>query len=1029
MSLGQSVPPSLRFTEHDVLSGWLHRIVVLLVVCSGVAMAQSPALFYSDLPGGMCAGGRNNLGHIITVFGKNFGTAQDAGHYVTIAGAQASTYLLWQDDKIAFQPGCAVSDGDYTITVTTPTGTSNALPFHIYSGARIYFLDQANGNDANSGEFTAPFKTLTKCRSMASALPGNTCYLMPGTVQKVVDTQPGSFAAFLNMSVAKGLPAKYIGVIGYPTADPNLVPKIGCDYLGGDCPTSSVMGGRVYKESYAVVANLHVYFSKPYPGLQVGGPGFSSHHVRIANLEFTSQNTDYIMAVQTIEASFLQFNGLYIHDIYDRNDSKHVGGIYVGESAHDVDIGWTTEDFSCAYKASNPCHINKMIEFHATRQSFNMPAPTVSAGMVAAAGSSMGKLPAGTYDVQLTYRSRVYSPSHTVPSPTETTGSAVQKVTLDGVATNAIRVTAPAGYDHSPTWDDGVSMLCNPALAYRVYICRENGGACTPQYQGESLYSKFSSPGSSTAPVYVQTSALASGAATPAANTTDMSGCNIYNVAVHDSKFIAAPGYSFPIDDVGTDKGYIRFYNNEIINSGNNAALLGSEPLANMCFYVMDQDPDARDYAAGGDIEFYNNTFYNCGKPGGNSQGVFMFYWPDPTYPLKRIVLRNNIFVQPQSGQAWMSAGSTPNGANAQIVGSNNLCFGYAGSNCPATWNSEGGAVHADPLFTAAGTPTADPSGTGGVAYFGSNLTPRAGSPAIDAGNDTTAVVGHDRVAVLRPQNSIVDIGPYEYFAGVTADTIPPAVSISSPASGTVSGTITLTATCSDNVAVSTLQFTLDGADYGTAFTGAGTHSTAVDTTKLSNASHSIGAVCTDTSSNAAFASPVSVTVNNVSAPAPTPAPTASLTASNSTIALGSAVTLSWQTTNASTCSLNQGIGSVACGSSSISVTPAASGTVTYTLTATGAGGTITAATQVSVTAAPPTATLTVSPRRIRRGASATLSWSTANASSASISGIGTVGPSGSLAVSPAATTTYTLTATGPSGTATASATLKVSGK
>jgi hypothetical protein len=49
-----------------------------------------------------------------------------------------------------------------------------------------------------------------------------------------------------------------------------------------------------------------------------------------------------------------------------------------------------------------------------------------------------------------------------------------------------------------------------------------------------------------------------------------------------------------------------------------------------------------------------------------------------------------------------------------------------------------------------------------------------------------------------------------------TVDTTPPTVSISAPANGsTVSGTVTITATASDNVGVVGVQFKIDGVNFG----------------------------------------------------------------------------------------------------------------------------------------------------------------------------------------------------------------------
>jgi peptidoglycan-associated lipoprotein len=84
--------------------------------------------------------------------------------------------------------------------------------------------------------------------------------------------------------------------------------------------------------------------------------------------------------------------------------------------------------------------------------------------------------------------------------------------------------------------------------------------------------------------------------------------------------------------------------------------------------------------------------------------------------------------------------------------------------------------------------------------------------------------------------------------------------------------------------------------------------------------------------------------------PPPAAAPTASLSANPNTVEKGQAVTLSWETSNATDISI-EGIGAVQA-SGSQQVTPADS--TTYTLTAKGPGGTQQATARVTVTTPPP---------------------------------------------------------------------------
>ena len=81
-----------------------------------------------------------------------------------------------------------------------------------------------------------------------------------------------------------------------------------------------------------------------------------------------------------------------------------------------------------------------------------------------------------------------------------------------------------------------------------------------------------------------------------------------------------------------------------------------------------------------------------------------------------------------------------------------------------------------------------------------------------------------------------------------------------------------------------------------------------------------------------------SVGIIEVSASSTAATPTCTFSAFPSSISRGTNATLNWSTTNASSASINNGVGTVATGfSKSETVSP--TNTTTYTLTVTGAGG------------------------------------------------------------------------------------------
>lgn len=100
-------------------------------------------------------------------------------------------------------------------------------------------------------------------------------------------------------------------------------------------------------------------------------------------------------------------------------------------------------------------------------------------------------------------------------------------------------------------------------------------------------------------------------------------------------------------------------------------------------------------------------------------------------------------------------------------------------------------------------------------------------------------------------------------------DTTPPTVSITSPAANaTLAGSVTVTASATDDVAVASVQFRVDNANTGAAITAA-PYSYLLNTTTLSNGNHTIMAVAADTSGNTATSLGVTVTVNNTATTVP----------------------------------------------------------------------------------------------------------------------------------------------------------------
>lgn len=163
--------------------------------------------------------------------------------------------------------------------------------------------------------------------------------------------------------------------------------------------------------------------------------------------------------------------------------------------------------------------------------------------------------------------------------------------------------------------------------------------------------------------------------------------------------------------------------------------------------------------------------------------------------------------------------------------------------------------------------------------------------------------------------------------------------------------------------------------------------------------------------------------------PTPPAKPTVTLTADPTTIDAGESSTLTWSSTNATSCTASGGWSGTKATSGSTSVSPTE--TVTYTLTCTGPGGTASddaTVTVIDVEPEDPTVEITADPMTIIAGSSSTLTWNSENADSCEASNgwSGSKALDGSQSVSPTVTTTYTITCEGDGGSASDSVTVTV---
>ena len=142
------------------------------------------------------------------------------------------------------------------------------------------------------------------------------------------------------------------------------------------------------------------------------------------------------------------------------------------------------------------------------------------------------------------------------------------------------------------------------------------------------------------------------------------------------------------------------------------------------------------------------------------------------------------------------------------------------------------------------------------------------------------------------------------------------------------------------------------------------------------------------------------------------------------TVTYGETCTLSWETENAKSVSIDPDIGTVDA-NGTLEIIPGK--TSLYTIVAEGPGGTASQNAAVTVTCPTPEVRITAEPENIYFGDRITLSWTSTNADTVTIdNGVGEVSATGRIEVITDQTTTYTIIATGPGGTATDQVTVTV---
>lgn len=199
-----------------------------------------------------------------------------------------------------------------------------------------------------------------------------------------------------------------------------------------------------------------------------------------------------------------------------------------------------------------------------------------------------------------------------------------------------------------------------------------------------------------------------------------------------------------------------------------------------------------------------------------------------------------------------------------------------------ASWSNFGNFV--DLVAPGVNIQTTKADGSYGIASGTSLATPLVvGTLALIFGANPSLSAAQAQVILLNNADDLGDAGYDVKFGwgrvnaargvsaalGAPSDTQSPTTSITAPTSGsTVSGAITVASTATDNVGVTKVDLYVDGSLFATDTSSP--YSFFWDTTKVTNASHTLLAKAYDGTGNVGTSATITVTVNNV-APSPTP--------------------------------------------------------------------------------------------------------------------------------------------------------------
>lgn len=284
-------------------------------------VSDVPVIFYTDLTSGPSSGGANNKGVFVSIYGRNFGSSQGSSA-VTCGGGAVDNYTVWYDTWVNFQLGASAATGN--IIITTPSGTSNGVPFTVRAG-NIYFVDD-DGANPGSGTYADPWQS--PASYFTNMVAGDTCYIRAGTYNGTYHSYTSGYEKYqicIKTADPEGTANNEIAWVGYPG-----------EVARFEANSGSLVDniGLVNVRDYYVFANLQFYAKQ-------SNIYFAGYNCRWIGNDCSGciekPGPSYADIYVTVSNS-IKIYGNTLHGALSQNKLDHP--IYIQGGSDNIDIGW-----------------------------------------------------------------------------------------------------------------------------------------------------------------------------------------------------------------------------------------------------------------------------------------------------------------------------------------------------------------------------------------------------------------------------------------------------------------------------------------------------------------------------------------------------------------------------------------------------------------------------------------------------------------------------------------------------------------